>query len=97
MLWSPRLCVATLLRVQPRKQRRPRVHDGAPQKQLGDNIRRLRLKQELTQEDLAHACDLHPTEIGRIERGERDLRLSTIMRVSRGLGVPPSVLLDKLV
>jgi len=82
--------------VQPRKQRRPRIHDDAPQQQIGNNIRRLRLQRDLTQEDLAHACDLHPTEIGRVERGERDLRLSTIMRVARGLDVPASALLDGL-
>ena len=52
------------------------------------------MKEALTQEDLADACDLHPTEIGRIERGERDIRLSTIMRVARGLQIPPHKLFD---
>jgi transcriptional regulator with XRE-family HTH domain len=42
---------------------------------------------------LAVACDLHPTEIGRLERGERDLRLSTILRVADGLGIVPEKLL----
>jgi transcriptional regulator with XRE-family HTH domain len=59
-------------------------------------VRRLRLARELTQEELAAACDLHPTEIGRIERGERDLRLSTVVRVARGLDVAPEKLFTGL-
>jgi transcriptional regulator with XRE-family HTH domain len=81
--------------VHPRK-RRIRTPDDGPQKQLGVTIRELRLRSELTQEDLADACDLHPTEIGRVERGERDLRLSTIVRVARGLDVAPGALLDDI-
>lgn len=81
--------------VQPRK-RRARVPDPEPQQRIGENVPTLRLGREWTQEDLADACDLHPTEIGRLERGERDLRLSTIMRVARGFGVTPSELLDGL-
>lgn len=82
--------------MQPRKRRRIRTPDDGPQKQLGAKIRELRVRGELTQEELADACDLHPTEIGRVERGDRDVRLSTIVRVARGLDVAPSVLLDGL-
>lgn len=80
--------------MQPRKQRRGRQPDRALQERLGQNIRTRREGDELTQEDLAAACDLHPTEIGRLERGERDIRLSTLVRVARGLQVPPKELLD---
>jgi transcriptional regulator with XRE-family HTH domain len=68
--------------------------DRAPQERLGQNIKTRREVDDLTQEDLAAACDLHPTEIGRIERGERDIRLSTVVRVARGLHVAPSELLE---
>ena len=77
-----------------RKHRRGRTPDPAPQKRVGDNIRAQRTSGEMTQEDLAGLSDLHPTEIGRLERGERDIRLSTLMRVAHGLEVPPSTLLD---
>jgi len=40
------------------------------------------------------SCRLHRTEISLLERGERDPRLSTIVRLARCLGVPPSTLLD---
>jgi transcriptional regulator with XRE-family HTH domain len=82
--------------VQPHKRRRVRIPNHEPQKRLGANVRRLRLASGLTQEELAAACDLHPTEIGRIERGERDLRLSTVVRVARGLEVAPTALFEGL-
>lgn len=80
--------------MKPRTTRRGRKSDSEAQKHLGQNIRNRREKDELTQEDLAAACDLHPTEIGRLERGERDIRFSTLMRVAHGLQVAPRDLLD---
>lgn len=77
-------------------RRRVRIPDEEPQKRLGATVRSLRLDRELTQEELAGRCDLHPTEIGRIERGERDLRLSTVVRVARGLDVAPETLFSGL-
>ena len=37
------------------------------QKILGENIHSLRIKQQLTQEQLAELCDLHRTYIGAME------------------------------
>lgn len=94
MLWSSWLRAQSIPRVQTRKHRRGRRPDHAAQKTIGENMRAQRLSGEMTQEELAELCDLHPTEIGRLERGERDIRLSTLMRVARGLQVSPSALLD---
>lgn len=82
--------------MQAGRRRRVRERDDGPQKRLGANVRALRIAGSLTQEELAAACDLHPTEIGRVERGDRDLRLSTIVRVAAGLDVAPSALLEGL-
>jgi len=41
-------------------------------------IRTLRKERGWTQEYLAELTDLHPTYIGRVERGERNLSLSNI-------------------
>ena len=57
------------------------------------NLRRQRLAAGFSQESLARACKLHRTEISLLERGERDPRLSTIVRLARALGVPPAALL----
>src|ERR1051326_8657697 len=62
----------------------------ALQQQIGKRIKALREAKGLSQEALAGICNLHRTYIGLIERGERNLSLSTIEVVARGLEVPPS-------
>lgn len=52
---------------------------------FGANVRRLRLKRNLTQERLAELSGLHPNYIGGIERGERNLSLINIVRLTRAL------------
>ena len=63
------------------------------QDQLGANIRRLRRDAGLSQMELSDRCGLHFSEISRLERGRRDAQLSTIVKLARGLGVPPAELL----
>ena len=58
------------------------------------NVRRQRELRGLSQEGLAAACGLHRTEISLLERGGRDPRLSTILRLARGLGVGAPVLVE---
>lgn len=67
-----------------------------PVQQFAANLRTRRRVAGLTQEDLSRLTGLHATEISRLERAVRDPRLSTIVRVANGLGVPPSKLLDKV-
>jgi transcriptional regulator with XRE-family HTH domain len=61
---------------------------------FGDTIRRLRLAKRWTQEELAHRAKLHPTYIGGIERGERNVGLDNIFKIARALGEHPSVLFN---
>lgn len=60
---------------------------------LGANVRALRLKQKLTQEQLADRCDLHRTYIGAIERGDRNVSLKNIVILAQALNVEPFELL----
>ena len=62
--------------------------------QLGANVRRARHDAGLSQMALADRCGLHFTEISRLELADRDPRLTTILKVARGLDVTPSELLD---
>jgi transcriptional regulator with XRE-family HTH domain len=62
---------------------------------LAANVRRCRKESGLSQEDVAAACRCHRTEISLLERGGRDPRLSTLLRVSRALRVPVSRLLEE--
>ena len=53
--------------------------------------------QGLSQEQLGERADLHWTHISGIERAQYDLKLSTLTRVSRGLGVSLSALFAGIV
>ena len=63
------------------------------QKRFGKRVRDLRKQKGLSQEGLALACDLDRTYIGGVERGERNISLINIHKVSRALGVSPCELL----
>jgi len=63
---------------------------------FGKRLRELRAEHGVSQDDLSRRTDVHPTAIGRLERGSREPRLSTILRLARGLDVEPGKLLDDL-
>ena len=52
-------------------------------KGFGLNVRRIRLKQGLTQEKLAELSGLHTNYIGGIERGERNVSVVNIARLAQ--------------
>ena len=60
---------------------------------LGDNVKQIRQKQRLSQDDLAKKSGLHRTYIGGIERGERNVSLLNIERIAKALKVNISELL----
>ncbi len=63
---------------------------------FGQRLRKLRTEHRLSQDALADRIEMRSTAIGRLERGSREPRLTTILRVARGLGVQPGALLDEL-
>jgi len=67
-----------------------------PKELVGKNIRANRKRLDITQEALAERCGLHPVELGRAERGKRDLRVSTVVKIAKGLEVPACELLRGL-
>lgn len=60
---------------------------------FGDKVRLLRAELRVSQEKLAELCGLHRTYIGSIERGERNVSLANILRISQALKTTPSELL----
>jgi transcriptional regulator with XRE-family HTH domain len=61
-------------------------------KQFGNNVRKFRVRRNLSQEKLAELSDLHRTYIGGIERGERNLSLKNIYKIAEALNIKVSEL-----
>lgn len=66
------------------------------QKRFGKNLRKAREAAGLSQEGLADASGLHWSGVSRLERGEQEPRLGTILRLARALKIKPGKLLDGL-
>jgi len=56
-------------------------------KALGARIRQLRKKKGWTQDEFAVICEIHRSHMGKIERGETNLRLSTLVVIAKNLDV----------
>jgi transcriptional regulator with XRE-family HTH domain len=67
-----------------------------PLKTFGANVRAARDKRGWTQEDLSGITKLAVVQVSRIERGRREIRLSTLVRLLDGLEVEPDALLKGL-
>jgi transcriptional regulator with XRE-family HTH domain len=62
---------------------------GAPDSPFGRRLRKLRTEHGVSQDRLASITGFHRTTISKLELGERDPQLGTILRLARGVGVPP--------
>lgn len=60
---------------------------------VGQNMRAVRHKTGLSQDDFADVLDMHRAQYSSIERGEKNITLTTLQRVAVGLGVPMASLL----
>ena len=54
---------------------------------FGQNIKRIRLSKKISQEKLGEIANLHRTYIGMIERGEKNITLINIGKLSKALGI----------
>ncbi len=61
---------------------------------LGENIERERRRQCKSTETLARIAGTHASEISRLEHGQRDPRLWTIVRIARALDLTLADLLS---
>lgn len=63
-------------------------------KALAARIKELRLAKNLSQEELSFRSGLHRTALSLIERGERDPKLITLLKIAeKGLGISVAELL----
>ncbi len=54
---------------------------------FGERVRDRRVALGLSQEAAAVRCGIHWTQLGKVERGQRSLRLETIIKIADGLDI----------
>jgi transcriptional regulator with XRE-family HTH domain len=70
------------------------VKDEKLLKALGQRIRDIRKKRNLTQVELGVKCDNYAEQIGRIERGQLNVSISTLNVIAKALDVTLSELVN---
>lgn len=70
------------------------MDESALARRLGVAVRKHRTALGLSQDSFADTIGMHRSYYSAIERGERNLTLSTLWRVAHGLRVKPSDLLE---
>ena len=56
---------------------------------FGQRVKELRLKQNISQEELAFRCGLSKNYISDVERGTRNISLKSIEKIADGLAIRP--------
>jgi transcriptional regulator with XRE-family HTH domain len=74
----------------PRRRAKPRSPDHAA---LGEAVRRLRKEAGLSQEQLADRAEIDFTQVGGVERGQRNPGYETLLCLAAALGTSVSGLL----
>ena len=65
-------------------------------KTVGRRLRSYRLALGLSQERLAERAGLHPTYIGQVERGEKNLTIESLEKITYALQVPMSGVFERI-
>lgn len=63
---------------------------------FGERVRDRRTELGISQEAAADRIGIHWSALGKIERGQRSLRLETITKIAAGLGIDPGTLVSGL-
>lgn len=61
---------------------------------IGSNIKKIRKKERLSQEELAFKTGLHRTYIGSVERGEKNITILNLIKIANSLEVDPTFFLN---
>jgi transcriptional regulator with XRE-family HTH domain len=62
---------------------------------LGEAIRLIRLSKGISQEKLALLAEVDRSYVGRVERGDNNVAVLTLSRLSRALGISLATLMHK--
>lgn len=61
---------------------------------FGKQIEKLRIEQKLSLRQLAQRCDLDHSDIAKYEKGEVNIKLSTVYELIKGLQLSPQEVFD---
>ncbi len=62
---------------------------------LGRALRKARRDRDLSQEAIGQRAGMHPNHVGTIERGTKDLRATTLLRLIEALDMSPAELFSE--
>lgn len=65
-------------------------------KAVGKRLRSCRQGLGLSQEKLAEQAGLHPTYIGQVERGEKNLTIESLEKITKALDYPIAEVFEKI-
>lgn len=68
---------------------------AVPQRLFGDAVRAERLRQKISQEELAHRSGITTGYMSRVERGTVAASIETIAKIAGGLGLTGTQLFSK--
>ncbi|MBG6188190.1 helix-turn-helix domain-containing protein [Flavobacterium sp. CAN_S2] len=61
---------------------------------FGKQLEKQRTIRNLSYRQLAQRCDLDYSDISKMEKGERNIKLSSILQLSKGLNIHPKELFE---
>ncbi|WP_294215162.1 helix-turn-helix transcriptional regulator [uncultured Chryseobacterium sp.] len=61
---------------------------------FGNQIKTLRNEKKLSLRELAQLCDIDYSDISKIEKGKRNIQMTTIVELAKGLQVHPQELFN---
>lgn len=63
-------------------------------KEFGKNLRKLRNEKGLSLREMSYACSIDNSKIAKIEKGNINITLTTLLQLAVALEIHPSALLD---
>lgn len=93
MLWSD-VSRQYVVVVVPSDRAREALNEAT--RAFGERVRERRQELGISQETAADRMAIHWSQLGKIERGQRSLRLETILKIASGLDIDAGALISGL-
>lgn len=75
------------------KKKKKYYKDREVLKLIGERIREIRTKKEVSQEKLANECEMNYSQLNRMELGKVNFSISYLYKIAKALNVDPKDLL----